>query len=498
MLCFQFTDGSSVQKMRQFKFDPSRNPKQNEEIIMPTNMTIYPLPFNWSWQQEPHITEQIDPITGERILVNSAKLERLQVEYLPPFAESIPNKPVQEPRDEDELIEIITQIKKLFVERPIWTRRAIINRINYTMNEATMHFIKLAIPYVGYRFNGGPFRDAIIKFGLDPRKDPKYRMYQTIYFQLVEREVKDPGAPWKGIRKSTKVKKSQKSNDKLSHFFDGRSVAIDGKIWQMCDVSDPLLARMIKEAPIAEIFDAKNDGWFCNGSLAKIRAIMKVKIIALQTGRVVQDEDFHKALEMPDIIPDREGRQVWIPVPDIRLSREEMERLRASGKDFTIMSGMIKERKAYIGRLRRPREEMDDGEGPRRKRPWDWQANKLRIMAKKIKTGESADNSVEERPSSMESTESIDPQLLADQVSRFGIGGHGDMRDHGDEDLYGDGYSSQDPVETPRGNMQEPTQQSESRGESQDADADADAESIDLVTYNDSPSQLASGNEGAP
>jgi general transcription factor 3C polypeptide 5 (transcription factor C subunit 1) len=484
-------DKLSVQKMRQFKFDPSRRWQPNEEIIQPPNMTIYPLPFNWNWQQNPHITEQIDPNTGERILVNAARFERLHVEYLPHFAERVPDGPAQEPPDEPELLEVLREIKKLYEERPIWTRRAIINKVNYAITEATMHLIRLALPYVGYRFQAGPFRDAIIRFGLDPRKDPKYRMYQTIYFQLVEREVKDPGAQWIGMRKSTNSpKKIKRSTDKLSHFFDGRNVAIDGKIWQMCDVSDPLLAKMIREAPIAEIFDAKNDGWFCNGSLAKIRAVMKVKIIALQTGRVVQDEDFQKALEMPDVIPDREGRQVWIPVPDIRLSKGEMERLRASGKDFTIMSGMVKERKAYVGRLRHRRLSMDD-EPPTRKRPWDWQHNQLNVMAKRIKTGRSAGDSVGERPGS---AESIDPQLLSDQVSGSGNGEDGDTglgNSGGDSEELEDTQPDRDRV----GELEilSPTPENEDRAEGESEDA----ESIDLVEYSDLPSQLAPSIEGA-
>ncbi|KAH8758701.1 RNA polymerase III transcription factor IIIC subunit-domain-containing protein, partial [Hyaloscypha finlandica] len=331
----------NIEKMREFKFDTSRGPKPNEEIIMPTNITPYSLPFNWSWQQNPHISQETDPVTGKPILVNTSRLERLQVVYLPHYMENIPEGPSQEPPDDQDVLQIIENIKELYNARPIWTRRAIINKVNYAVTEATLHLIRLALPYIGYRFRDGPFKDAIIQFGLDPRKDPKYRMYQTIYFQLAEREVRDPNAPWTGTFKPAKTpKRAKRSNDKLSHFFDGRDVAVDGKIWQMCDVTDPLLAKLIKEAPISETFDAKNDGWFCNGTLAKIRAIMKVKMIALHTGRVVKDEDFKKALEMPDIIPDREGGRVWIPVPDMRLSKEEMEKLRASGKDFTIMSGM--------------------------------------------------------------------------------------------------------------------------------------------------------------
>jgi general transcription factor 3C polypeptide 5 (transcription factor C subunit 1) len=474
--------------MREFRFDPSRGPKPNDEILMPPNITPYPLPFNWAWQQNPHITQEIDPVTGKPVLVNTSKLERLQVVYLPHYMENIPQGPIQKPPDDRDLFQIIKNIKELYYERPIWTRRAIINKVNYKVTEATLHLIRLALPYIGYRFRDGPFKDAIIQFGLDPRKDPKYRMYQTIYFQLAEREVKDPSAPWTGIRKSTKTPKQVKrSKDKLSHFFDGRDVAVDGKIWQMCDVTDPLLARLIKEAPISETFDAKNDGWFCNGTLAKIRAIMKVKMIALHTGRIVKDEDFKKALEIPDIIPDREGKQVWIPVPDVRLSKEEMEKLRASGKDFTIMSGMLKQKRAYNGPLRLRRHPEDEAI-PSKSRSLDDAQERLEGPRKENR-GATPEAEAWDRNRRPISAESVDSRYLANQFSKARLGDNIER----DVDL-GDnrGYD-------------------EDEDETEDSDSDrswdlgrgaSEADSVDMVEFNnsvenhDSSSQLAPSIEG--
>jgi general transcription factor 3C polypeptide 5 (transcription factor C subunit 1) len=400
--------------------------------------------------------------------------------------ENIPEGPSQEPPDDQDVLQIIENIKELYNARPIWTRRAIINKVNYAVTEATLHLIRLALPYIGYRFRDGPFKDAIIQFGLDPRKDPKYRMYQTIYFQLAEREVRDPNAPWTGTFKPAKTpKRAKRSNDKLSHFFDGRDVAVDGKIWQMCDVTDPLLAKLIKEAPISETFDAKNDGWFCNGTLAKIRAIMKVKMIALHTGRVVKDEDFKKALEMPDIIPDREGGRVWIPVPDMRLSKEEMEKLRASGKDFTIMSGMLKQKRAYNGPLRL-RRHLEDEAGPRNTRQ------------KPISTGEM------DAGRGLSTADTMDPRLLADQFSEARITDDKDV-DMGNYGGYDDEEDGMEDSEADRSSDlgdddsemeafgRSPEDEDDTREEVRDA---SEADSVDMVEYHDSPSQLSQSIEG--
>jgi general transcription factor 3C polypeptide 5 (transcription factor C subunit 1) len=504
--------------MRKFKFDPGRGWKPGEEIILPANLTPLPLPFNWHWQQNPHVNQVLDPVTGETRLVNVSKLVRLQVEYLPHYMETIPQKAHQEPPDDEELLEIIAKLEELYHERPIWTRRALINRVNHTLTEATLHLIRLALPYVGYRFKDGPFRDAIIKFGLDPRKDPKYRMYQTIYFQLAERDVKDPGAPWNGMRQSTTSKKLKKPNDKLSHFFNGRDVAIDGKIWQMCDVTDPLLARLIKEAPIRETFEQKNDGWFCNGTLAKIRAIMKVKIVALHTEKEIKDEDFKKALEMPDIIPERQQKQIWIPVPDIKLTKEEMEKLRADGKDFTVMSGMVKKKRAYVGRLRRSRRNLDDApewSPGLRGLPGLQQKKASNVATEKQKSGSAGAESADEsrRPSTVES---IDPRLLADQVEGVNLGADGDVDmgeydgydddEMGDSDMYSDLSQGSDWDENSEmegfsrayGDRDHSHDDEGREGEGERHIGASDAESINMVQYQDqdSPSQLAQSIEG--
>ena len=475
--------------MREFKFDPSRGWKPNEEIIMPPNITIYPFPVSWNFQQNPLIVQQTDPATGKPMLVNISKFRKSMVEYLPHNMETIPEGPVQDPPDEQDLLQIIKTIKKLFKERPIWTRRALINKVNYALTEATLYLIKMALPFIGYRFKDGPFKDAIIHFGIDPRKDPKYRMYQTIYFQLAERDVKDPGGPWLGIRKSTKTPKpTKKTRDKLSHFFNGRDVAVDGKIWQMCDVTDPLLARLIKEAPIAETFDMKNDGWFCNGTLAKIRAIMKVKIIALHTGRVLTDEDFKSALAMPDIIPDREARQVWIPVPDVRLSKQEMENLRASGKDFTIMSGMLKQKRAYTGRQGgKNRRHVEDEPG--KSRPWDEQQAKLGRMKRDIQK-----KSMSREQSGPGSGAPANHEGLATQLSEADLGEDRDVDvgDYGDYDE-DDGMDDSDLDRSSELEEDDDDEMDEfgrlpEGGGSGGEKGESEVDSLDLVSYRDSPS----------
>lgn len=78
-----------------------------------------------------------------------------------------------------EIATIIAKLELMFAERPMWTRRGIVNTLNETTNN--FYNIKFALPYVSYKWKSGPWRDCYARFKLDPRSDPKYANYQAIY-----------------------------------------------------------------------------------------------------------------------------------------------------------------------------------------------------------------------------------------------------------------------------------------------------------------------------
>lgn len=138
--------------------------------------------------------------------------------------------------------------RKAIEERPIFTRRALFNSIpGDDMALLGQNMTKYAPQYIGYTFASGPWRDAIVRFGIDPRSDPKYRIYQTTMFQL------EPGrqgswAKYNGAR--PRSSRSQQEIAKQSHLFDGVNVGKDGKVWQICDITDPFLTNMIANSDL--------------------------------------------------------------------------------------------------------------------------------------------------------------------------------------------------------------------------------------------------------
>ncbi len=101
--------------------------------------------------------------------------------------------------------------------------------------------------YVGYMFSSGPWRDALVRYGVDPRTDPSFRIYQTMIFML-DTERRDSRARFN--RTKPDRTRSEQVLRKESHLFDGVTVSKDGKIWQVCDISEPLLKDLLSTADL--------------------------------------------------------------------------------------------------------------------------------------------------------------------------------------------------------------------------------------------------------
>ncbi|PWN40557.1 hypothetical protein IE81DRAFT_349108 [Ceraceosorus guamensis] len=78
--------------------------------------------------------------------------------------------------------QLIARLEELFQERPLWPRAALLNQL--TAKERTaLELQKAYIPLVCYVIVDGPWRDALSRFGYDPRTDPESRFHQRFSFQ---------------------------------------------------------------------------------------------------------------------------------------------------------------------------------------------------------------------------------------------------------------------------------------------------------------------------
>ncbi|CAN8065164.1 unnamed protein product [Agarophyton chilense] len=84
-------------------------------------------------------------------------------------------------RGRSEFEQCVQLIRRLFNVRPVWVRRALQEGIPKQLARQ----FKRVIPQVAYAFQGtGPFYQAWIRYGYDPRKDPNSRKYQTVEVRI--------------------------------------------------------------------------------------------------------------------------------------------------------------------------------------------------------------------------------------------------------------------------------------------------------------------------
>ncbi|MCJ1439035.1 tau 95 subunit of transcription factor TFIIIC [Xylographa pallens] len=287
------------EESKKFALNLDRGPRTNEELIPPPFFSQLSLPFNYTYRQNPTVKQTVD-VTGKINTINTAINRRIVAERVAFDIATVPNAhsqtlPPVATLDTDSQ-NLLTELEGYMNERPIWTRRALTNRNNTHLWRSMSTTV---IPYVGYMFRSGPWREAIVKYGVDPRNDPRYRVFQTMTFQFDTRgkqhNVKAVG--------STEPRAKKSKTDGNSHIFNGVEMRTDGKVWQVCDIKDTLVQKILSTTHLRKRCHIKADGWFHNGTWAKARTITKLKMAQVHAGKgPPNDEAFSKMVTLPNIL----------------------------------------------------------------------------------------------------------------------------------------------------------------------------------------------------
>ncbi|CAM1507932.1 Fc.00g047800.m01.CDS01 [Cosmosporella sp. VM-42] len=310
-----------VQKMKEFKFVPGVDAGPDVDIIPPPMFTHMSLPFNYHYSQNPYVRATEDGGT-----VNTTAVK--QIGHFIGAEDPTPAGP-QIPPDmgDPRMVEIIAELEDAFEERPVWTRRSLLNHLGGKLRN--WNELKKYLNYTAYQFKGGPWRDGVVPYGTDPRTDPKYRIYQTLMFKLPKQKRAQKGQTWKSLRKA-QMGPVREFLEELSesHVFDGETFHTDGKVWQVCDITDPLLRELLDNAAVRPEWDPSS-GWYHGGLWAKVKAIMKTKLVAIQFDRRLTREDFTVTLQAGDQTPVRSNiTTLHLPLPNLHLTDEELTLLR--------------------------------------------------------------------------------------------------------------------------------------------------------------------------
>nr|POE87296.1 transcription factor tau subunit sfc1 [Quercus suber] len=183
----------------------------------------------------------------------------------------------------------IERFQALMETRPLVSRRLLLN----VFPDITETIQKEAIQWCGYSFEAGPFAHLIIRYGVDPRSDPKYRFYQSLTFK-VEESWLAAGAAARAVRRS----KGEPSED---HVFDGRRLDATGRTWQVCDVTEPLLQRILTTVPFHAACHLHHWGYYHSKTLCVVRGIMRDMMRFLFLAQPVPCADYARLVQVTDL-----------------------------------------------------------------------------------------------------------------------------------------------------------------------------------------------------
>jgi general transcription factor 3C polypeptide 5 (transcription factor C subunit 1) len=304
------------------------------------------LPFIYNYAQNPYVR-----LTEDGKTFNATAVK--QVGYFIAADDPAPTGPQEEPDLTDpRCVEVLGDLEEAFGLRPVWTRRSLMNFLG--MRLRSWNELKRYLNYKAYQFKGGPWRDVVIPYGIDPRTDPKYRIYQTLMFKLQKNA--QPGNALQ--RYSLFGEQDGVLPPTESHVFDGETYYLDGKVWQVCDITDPLLKQMFDDAAIREERHGIS-GWYHGGLWAKAKAIMKTKLVAIRFGRKLTPMDFASIMQAGDRTPTKSSTGVEpIRLPNLGLTRDELTEM--YGKHPTKK----KENRGYSVKVREPLRSQELEEEP--------------------------------------------------------------------------------------------------------------------------------------
>nr|CAH7759259.1 unnamed protein product [Callosobruchus chinensis] len=170
------------------------------------------------------------------------------------------------------LIDKYLVLKKLFDERPIYQRSAVLYLTRFLNDN-----LKILLPAVAYYCTLGPWRTTWIRYGYNPQKDFNSRKYQTLDFRLKSNTELNLRARQKGRH----LVKLQSGNDVIheSSFLLKPNVMPHRrqKMYQYCDILLPEIQEMLQRLPKLPTYvkyDMKN-GWFPARFIEQSREIVR-------------------------------------------------------------------------------------------------------------------------------------------------------------------------------------------------------------------------------
>ncbi|KAK8869733.1 hypothetical protein IAR55_000301 [Kwoniella newhampshirensis] len=225
-------------------------------------------------------------------------------------------------RMEDLDSQLIQRLRDLFDERPVWMRHSLLGQLAEEDRREVLR-IKSYIPSVAYIMGTGPFWKCLVKFGYDPRIDSESRRYQRIFFYPNKRTIRNPlnvdpaeeddddkAKGWWMAEQERRVENKERPPvvPKKAHVFDGQYLHRERGDYQLCDVTDPLIAKYINEPSRLLSVCSPISGWYPPSLFTLIKTLVRIKYMYMwETSQPAPDdlcygaiEDYERGMLVPD------------------------------------------------------------------------------------------------------------------------------------------------------------------------------------------------------
>ncbi|KAJ7117395.1 RNA polymerase III transcription factor IIIC subunit-domain-containing protein [Mycena crocata] len=314
-------------------------PEPNPDRPMRSNLRLFPPPlfsrqtfpqlYNFKPNSASIVSTTVNEETGEekKRLINKMRWKGYGPQSISFSERQVPKKPVQNVQDARTQVNdvLYDKLMEVFSQRPIWTRGALFNQLTALEARDVLKFFpfrssKPLLALVCYVFQDGPWRDTLIRFDYDPRKDPKARFYQRLYFRNANHPITKPSVMTR--RQDRTVANmdnwavaiedgSERDIDRRkSHIFDGKTLTKETASFQLCDLVDPMLKEMIDDDDELREECHERDGWYTNHALERIKTVLRHKFFTVLEGYPATDEECRQLLVTSEKLSSKNAKDV--------------------------------------------------------------------------------------------------------------------------------------------------------------------------------------------
>lgn len=295
------------------------DPQLTDQTLSRSNLRLFPpplfsrqgIPQNYNFKGNPAsmVATIVDEDTGQerKRLINKGRWKGYGPATISFSDSNVPQNPSPGLLQARSTIkqDLLDRVVNLLEQRPIWTRAALYNQFN--SNEVReIHNSKVILPLACYMFQDGPWRDTLVRFSYDPRKNPAARFYQRVYFRNANHPMSRTSVVTRRqegrsvaayISRSMEQEETAGVEQRKSHIFDGITITKETAAFQLCDIVDPMLKEMIeREDDLRETCDER-DGWYSAHALERIKTVLRHKFFSLLQGYVAAEEECEALLE---------------------------------------------------------------------------------------------------------------------------------------------------------------------------------------------------------